>query len=122
MSIRGGHSFKSPVSAFAETGKTSEIRLWEVQSMTADWPTTGAVPVFIDRDGGRDIVGYTTFTLRQPGVSRYTMTKKLEGDPLGAFRMVGEAEVFERQTPEGCYLAWLVISGDPKDMPDFWPV
>jgi hypothetical protein len=90
--------------------------------MTADWPTTGAVPVFIDRDGGRDIVGYTTFTLRQPGVSRYTMTKKLEGDPPGGFRMVGEAQVFERQTPEGSYLAWLVISGDPKDMPDFWPV
>ena len=75
------------------------------------------MPVFVDRDGGRDIVGYTTFTLRQPGVSRYTMTKKVEGDPLGAFRMVGEA-----QTSDGSYLAWLVISGDPKDMPGFWPV
>jgi hypothetical protein len=78
--------------------------------------------VFIDRDGRRELVGYTTFTLRQPGVDRFTMTKELEGDELGRSRMVGEAQVFERETPDGSYLAWLVIRGDPKDMPGFWPV
>ena len=94
----------------------------DCEAMTADWPTTGAVPVFVDRDGGRDLVGYTTFTLRQPGVSRYMMTKEIEGDELGRTRMVGEAQVLERKTRDGSYLAWLVVSGDPKDMPGFWPV
>jgi hypothetical protein len=89
--------------------------------MMADWPTTGAVPVFVDRDGARDLVGYTRFTL-QPGVDRFTMTKELEGDELGRSRMVGEAHVFERETPEGPYLAWLVVSGDPEDMPGFWSI
>jgi hypothetical protein len=51
------------------------------------------------------------------------MSRKAAGadDPPGAFIMCGEAVVIERETPAGVYLAWSVIRGDPRDMPDFWP-
>jgi hypothetical protein len=89
------------------------------QIMSADWPTTGAVPVFVDRDDGRELAGYTRVTLTS-GVRRLMMTKPgLEGDPEGTMRFVGEAIAFERQTPDGSYLAWLVVRGDPRDMPEF---
>jgi len=88
--------------------------------MNTNWPTTGEVPVFVERDGARELVGYTRFTL-MPGVRRFKMTKPLEEDPDGGMRFVGEAVVFECQTPDGSYLAWLVVSGDPRDMPEFWP-
>lgn len=56
--------------------------------------------------------------MRQPSIRRYTMTKGSRGDPLdplGRFRIVGEAEVIERQTPDGADLAWLVVSGDTRN-------
>ena len=88
--------------------------------MSADWPSTGAVPVFVEKEGARELVGYTRFTLMS-GARRFKMTKPLEDDPDGGVRFVGEAIVLERQTPDGSYLAWLVVSGAPSDMPEFWP-
>jgi len=29
---------------------------------------------------------------------------------------------YERNTGGGSYLAWLVVDGDPRDLPNFWPV
>jgi hypothetical protein len=36
--------------------------------------------------------------------------------------MHGQALVIERDTGGGSYLAWLVVDGDPRDLPNFWPI
>lgn len=89
--------------------------------MTAGWPTTGAVPVFTGSIEAPELAGYTTLALEAyPLVHRFMMTRYSSKEP-GTMRFVGEAEVIERQTGVGgAYLAWLVLTGDPHDMPDFW--
>jgi hypothetical protein len=41
------------------------------------------------------------------------------GDEPGTMQLVGEAEVIEHTADGASYLAWLVVSGDRWDMPDF---
>jgi hypothetical protein len=36
--------------------------------------------------------------------------------------MNGQALVIERKGKTGHHLAWLVVDGDPRDLPDFWPI
>jgi hypothetical protein len=91
----------------------------------ASWPVNGAVPVFSGDLDDYDLVGFTTFTMSD-GVRRFRMSRSLtEAEavryPAGTFMMNGEAVVIERQGQTGSYLAWLVVDGDPKDLPDFWP-
>jgi hypothetical protein len=88
--------------------------------MAADWPSTGAVPVFVGDLEHNELVGFTSFTLPRE-VGTFHMSKPIEGDPHGAFAMQGQALVIERDTGGGSYLAWLVVDGDPRDLPDFWP-
>jgi hypothetical protein len=90
------------------------------------WPANGAVPVFSGDLDDYDLVGFTTFTMSD-GVRRFRMSRRLTeaevvGYPAGTFMMNGEAVVIERQGIAGLYLAWLVVDGDPKDMPEFWPI
>lgn len=89
--------------------------------MSADWPTTGAVPVFQGKPDALELVGYTTLVLDYyPKVRRFMMSKP--SNRPGEATLVGEAEVIERDGATGSYLAWLVTKGDPQDMPEFWPV
>ncbi|MBI2736610.1 MAG: hypothetical protein HYX38_08725 [Rhodospirillales bacterium] len=91
--------------------------------MSADWPTTGAIPVFHGNSQKPELAGYTTLILEHyPKVTRFMMSRQNKTTEIGAVKLVGEAVVIERQTPTGAYLAWLVVKGDPRDMPEFWPV
>jgi hypothetical protein len=92
----------------------------------ASWPANGAVPVFSGDLDDYDLVGFTTFTMSD-GVRRFRMSRSLtEAEavryPAGPFMMNGEAVVIERQGTAGPYLAWLVVDGDPRGLPDFWPI
>ena len=89
--------------------------------MSADWPVTGAIPVFQGDEQAPELAGYTTMILEwYPKVSRFMMSKK--GSAPGTMVFVGEAKVIERSAAGGSYLAWLVIAGDPRDLPEFWPI
>ncbi len=89
--------------------------------MTAGWPTTGAIPVFKGDADAPELAGYTTMTLdHYPRVSRFMMSRQNKDSEIGDFTIVGEAIVIERQAAAGSYLAWLVVRGDPRDMPEFW--
>jgi hypothetical protein len=87
--------------------------------MSADWPTTGAISVFRGNRDDPELVGFTTMK-SVSGVGRFMMTRPSPHKGPGDMFMVGGAAVIERETPLGSYLAWLVITGDPRDMPDFW--
>jgi hypothetical protein len=91
----------------------------------AAWPASGAIPVFSDDLDDYDLVGFTTLTLDH-GVRRFLMSRPLtaaeSAKTQGDFTMNGEAVVIERQGKAGTYLAWLVVDGDPRDLPHFWPI
>jgi hypothetical protein len=89
--------------------------------VSAIWPTTGAIPVFQGDAEAPELVGYTTLIVDYyPKVGRFMMS--WQGREPDSMTFVGKATVIERQGAGGSYLAWLVIEGDPHDMPDFWPV
>jgi hypothetical protein len=85
------------------------------------WPANGAVPVFSGDLDDAELVGFTTFTI-PAGVGTFMMGRPIEGDPEGAFRVNGRALVIEREGPAGPYLAWLVVDGESRELPNFWPV
>ena len=66
-----------------------------------------------------ELIGYTHQTLL-PGVNRLMLTRPCPDNEAGEFFMVGEAQVVEREGASGSYLAWLVITGDHRDMAEFW--
>lgn len=89
--------------------------------MSAGWPASGAVPVFTGSADSPELVGYTTMILEHyPKVARFMMSRPNKDSEIGDFSLVGEAVVIERHGAGGAYLAWLVVSGDPRDMPEFW--
>jgi hypothetical protein len=91
----------------------------------ASWPENGTVPVFSGDLDDHELVGFTTFTLAN-GVRRFMMSRPLTAaesaeSPAG-FMMNGQALVIEREGKTGRYLAWLVVDGDPRELPEFWPI
>ncbi len=88
-----------------------------------DWPTNSAVPVFSGDLEDYELVGFTTFTLQ--GVRLFMLSRPLTAAEAASsqadFMMKGQALVIEREGKTGRYLAWLVVDGDPKDLPGFWP-
>lgn len=72
--------------------------------MRADWPTTGAIPVFRGDEQAPEFAGYTTMIMEYyPKVSRFMMSKK--GREPGTMVFVGEAKMIERAAGGGSYLA-----------------
>ena len=98
-----------------------DVDLGPPSMSSADWPSNGAVPVFLGDLDKYELVGFTTFTLPRR-VGDFHMCKPIEGDSHGAFVMHGKALIIERDDSDGQYLAWLVVDGDPHDLPNFWSV
>src|SRR5262245_57661226 len=87
-------------------GGAQRHRAQKEDGMTANWPETGAIPVFRGDRDNPELVGYTTFRINAGFTRRFMMTVPGASKGPGDTFMVGEAEIRERQTSDGSYLAW----------------
>ena len=79
------------------------------------WHPSGWSPVYDGTKSGRPLLGFTT--LRQP-VERFALTRQpASPNPDGVFVPDGEAwrVLLDK------YYGRVVIEGDWREMPDFWP-
>jgi hypothetical protein len=87
-----------------------------------DWPRGDSIPVFHGAEKDQlKLVGHTSLAVREGLGAVFGMSRD---DPhsRNGVAPCGEAVAIEHKTPSGSHLAWLVLRGDPRDLPDFRPL
>lgn len=79
------------------------------------WHPSGWSPVYDRYLTHERLVGFTSL---QAGVDQFRMSRPNTSSDRGVFFLTGAA----RRILHGAYFCWVVEDGDPREMPDFWPI